>query len=509
MTTLVQTRQPLLVLDMSNQPERRKSKRLAAASVYDEQDGDFLFTRGSKRVKTGTESESPAATAVATTAPRTAPKSVGRPPKTNSKRRASPSSPPPPPPPVAQPKAAPAATRRTSKRKSSLAAAPPATDAVAPRPRGRPKKSDLAERIPEEKEEERERAPPPPKSTRTNGRRATRERVEADESMELVAATPDGEGRPVEEERSYESQQIALPFSDTPIINRNKELRKKGGASGARRSSLGMRGRRASSLIDNGHNALPHREVDPSEFYKHIEAEGLSEPRRMKQLLIWCGERSLSEKPPHGSHGSSAVLGARAIQDQLLKDFGSRSEFSDWFSREEEPKRPVVLRPNPRNIEHDAKIAELEARIERLKEEKRAWQALGKPLPEVEPLYPDDDPRKAPLPDESLLDPEEAKILAALTNPETAFGSFKRQTRSRLQNLQADLEFKVDYLADSVHKLDQRVVTAAREADEVLALSASRLKLRDEREKAAVGTKELPTMEVLRSLGRILPEGAG
>lgn len=350
MTTLVQTRQPLLVLDMSNQPERRKSKRLActfpapplvavavtattatqhqfpcatmtqslsggdtdarivaAASVYDEQDGDFLFTRGSKRVKTGTESESPAAPAVASTAPRTAAKSVGRPSKTTSKRRASPSSPPPPPP-VAQPKVAPAATRRTSKRKSSLAAAPTATDAVAPKPRGRPKKSDPAERIPEV-EEEPERAPPPPKSTRANGKRAARERVEADESMELVAATPDGEGRSVEGERSYESQQIALPFSDTPIINRNKELRKKGGASGSRRSSLGMRGRRASSLIDNGHNALPHREVDPAEFYKHIEAEGLSEPRRMKQLLIWCGERSLSEKPPHGSHGSSAVLG--------------------------------------------------------------------------------------------------------------------------------------------------------------------------------------------------------
>lgn len=49
----------------------------------------------------------------------------------------------------------------------------------------------------------------------------------------------------------------------------------------------------------------------------------------------------------------------------MLKDFGSRSEFSDWFSREEEPKRPVVLKPNPRNIEHDAKIAELEARIEK------------------------------------------------------------------------------------------------------------------------------------------------
>ena len=72
-----------------------------------------------------------------------------------------------------------------------------------------------------------------------------------------------------------------------------------------------MRGRRASSLIENGHNALPHREVDPAEFYKHIEADGITEPRRMKQLLIWCGERALSEKPPHGSHGSSAVLGGK------------------------------------------------------------------------------------------------------------------------------------------------------------------------------------------------------
>lgn len=56
---------------------------------------------------------------------------------------------------------------------------------------------------------------------------------------------------------------------------------------------------------------------------------------------------------------------ARAIQDQLLKDFGARSEFSDWFAREEASKPPVVLQPNPRNLEHDAKIAELEAKIKR------------------------------------------------------------------------------------------------------------------------------------------------
>jgi kinetochore protein Mis13/DSN1 len=57
---------------------------------------------------------------------------------------------------------------------------------------------------------------------------------------------------------------------------------------------------------------------------------------------------------------------ARAIQDQLLKDFSSRSEFSDWFNREEKvPKVPVILRPNPRNIELDEKLATLEAKVKR------------------------------------------------------------------------------------------------------------------------------------------------
>lgn len=75
--------------------------------------------------------------------------------------------------------------------------------------------------------------------------------------------------------------------------------------------------------------------------------------------------------------------------------------------------------------------------------------------------------------------------------------------------MQSSLEFKVDHLADSVHKLDQRVTTGSRQADNILALGSARLKERDEKEKGAAGTKEMPVMEVLRSLGRILPEGGG
>ena len=125
---------------------------------------------------------------------------------------------------------------------------------------------------------------------------------------------------------TLDSTKIALPFADTPIIRRNQEMRR-GAASGSRRSSLGMRGRRASSLIDTGKSngaiglrnhgqgeqadsdtALPHDEVESAEFYKHIESEGLSEPRRMRQLLTWCGTRALGDKPSCTGEDGNAVL---------------------------------------------------------------------------------------------------------------------------------------------------------------------------------------------------------
>lgn len=46
-----------------------------------------------------------------------------------------------------------------------------------------------------------------------------------------------------------DATKVVLPMSDTPIIRRNQQLRK---GQGNRRSSVGMRGRRASSLMDTG-----------------------------------------------------------------------------------------------------------------------------------------------------------------------------------------------------------------------------------------------------------------
>ena len=69
---------------------------------------------------------------------------------------------------------------------------------------------------------------------------------------------------------SSEISKIALPFADTPIIRRNKAMRAE---SGQRRSSLGNRGRRASSLIDSGRSSgrmprshFPHLIIDNGSF---------------------------------------------------------------------------------------------------------------------------------------------------------------------------------------------------------------------------------------------------
>lgn len=60
--------------------------------------------------------------------------------------------------------------------------------------------------------------------------------------------------------------------------------------------------------------ALPHAEVPASEFFKHISAD-LTEPRRMRCLLGWCGTRSLPSKPPPpDQNSSSAKLEFQALQ---------------------------------------------------------------------------------------------------------------------------------------------------------------------------------------------------
>jgi hypothetical protein len=53
--------------------------------------------------------------------------------------------------------------------------------------------------------------------------------------------------------------------------------------------------------------ALPHSEVEVRDYFKYIE-QSLPEPRRMKQLITWCGSRALPEKPSGDVKNANAIM---------------------------------------------------------------------------------------------------------------------------------------------------------------------------------------------------------
>jgi outer membrane biosynthesis protein TonB len=217
---------------------------------------------------------------------------------------------------------------------------------------------------------------------------------------------------------------IPLPFGETPVLRRNKEMRKLS-AEKSRRSSSGMRGRRASSLIEAGNSrgtwifflsrvyaqsfvscfprllvlgwfhpltlcfcarvaagyefniealksddsdfnhadidsrrhetsehrennedhirkteeanrnpvdtAVPHDQVETNEFYKHI-SQDLVEPKRMRQLLLWCGHRALPEKSVGGQMDPAETAAMHA--GMLIPEAASKRELTCVLQRE-------------------------------------------------------------------------------------------------------------------------------------------------------------------------------
>jgi hypothetical protein len=62
--------------------------------------------------------------------------------------------------------------------------------------------------------------------------------------------------------------------------------------------------------------ALPHSEVEVRDYYKYIE-QSLPEPRRMKQLITWCGSRALPEKPSGDVKNANAIMAGEFGEGQV------------------------------------------------------------------------------------------------------------------------------------------------------------------------------------------------
>lgn len=99
-----------------------------------------------------------------------------------------------------------------------------------------------------------------PEPQAENATRSSRNRDPPEDQPEEKKRKRGRPGRPkATEQNGFKSPdqapvatKVALPAADTPVIQRNKELRGAKSDKGRRRSSLSRRGRRASDLIDSG-----------------------------------------------------------------------------------------------------------------------------------------------------------------------------------------------------------------------------------------------------------------
>ncbi|CAG8603468.1 1056_t:CDS:2, partial [Diversispora eburnea] len=147
--------------------------------------------------------------------------------------------------------------------------------------------------------------------------------------------------KPVLQSSSKQLQEsiIHIPLKETPMIQKNKDIRQK-----RRRSSFEKRGKRASS-IGNGFAANPHPDVKSNEFFRHIQPD-LPGPKKLRQLLTWCGKR--------------------AMNDSKTKD-------DDQDSAEKTRQQKKV---HPLNVENQRRLEEYEAKIRILNAENEAWTNL-------------------------------------------------------------------------------------------------------------------------------------
>ncbi|CAD0044311.1 unnamed protein product, partial [Aureobasidium pullulans] len=344
---------------------------------------------------------------------------------------------------------------------------------------------------------------------------------------------------------------IPLPFGETPVLRRNKEMRKMS-AEKSRRSSSGMRGRRASSLIEAGSSretrlnhadfdlrryqndehemhdenrifkieeanwnfsmdtAVPHNQVETNEFYKHI-SQTLVEPKRMRQLLMWCGHRALPEKSGGGQMDAAETAAMHAVIGMIERT--QRQLYWSKAESEEHPKRREVAavggracavtrrktsmgRPLNLNITTKGLDNASRNRSFVITNATRYITNSHRSLA-IRPLT------SRPTPNTSLghlLNSSEPSTTPAPT-------STIESTKQRIGTIASTLEFKIDKLADGAHKLEQYRAGAQRLADHVLSVGAEKLEERDksvrEKSSAAIGGQVDP-LERLRGLSRVL-----
>ncbi|KAK4689186.1 kinetochore protein Mis13/DSN1, partial [Tremellales sp. Uapishka_1] len=276
---------------------------------------------------------------------------------------------------------------------------------------------------------------------------------------------------------------MPIPISDTPIIKKNKEMRR----DAERRSSFGMRGKRASSSFERGDLPMPHHNVPYQEFYKHISVD-IYEPRRLAQLLVWCAKRALDEAiasspSQKGKEKAKEVRtedGDRMIQQIMDEFMGNLTQgnveikLDDRSAESNKVASAMPLRPHPKNVSNREAEMSMDAFIKQLKREDAQWsglirQANAKQHTTIQRLS-----EKSRLNEDPTMVTAEGWMQDAMTLAQAVIDQGEGDLSSMGEF--ADVEYKVDTLLQTSHSALQYSHQATRFLDGIF--SALTLDLR-------------------------------
>lgn len=285
---------------------------------------------------------------------------------------------------------------------------------------------------------------------------------------------------------------IPLPIADTPVINKNRELRR----DGERRSSIGLRGQRASSSFERGEPSYPHSSVSPSQFYKHIPPD-LPEPVKARWLIAWCARRTMDE------HTSKSKARQRAAPpdevDKLLGDVVDdfvasvakgnldTNIFPTDVSRLVAPELQLTsqgastsampVRPHPRNVDNRATLEKEQAIIRRMKAEDRDWSRIAANANAQQAAVVSELSVKARThaPPDMSTAPEWLQRALRVADDVLAGGDKDIGSAGNF----GQVEFEVDMLHQTSHQAHQYALQAQRFLDGIFSSLASDLRARD------------------------------
>eukprot|EP00833_Pecoramyces_ruminatium_P007901 jgi/Orpsp1_1/1181933/evm.model.c7180000079186.1 len=163
------------------------------------------------------------------------------------------------------------------------------------------------------------------------------------------------------------------PFNiaDSPVLKRSVDLRN----TMVRRSSMNLRGKRKSSAY-GGLCPPPLPNTRSSSFYRFIAFEQ-PEPIKMKQLLLWCAERTMQEQNNNdqnkkektddsNSIPKSIADKAKEIQEELMEELMCNKIEISWYNREKSPDEEERLKgKNKINIDNEKKLIEFQEKLEK------------------------------------------------------------------------------------------------------------------------------------------------